>query len=201
MSILPTIIDSPRLRLRPWSVEEVDGWDGVMAANREFLSRWMVWALDEPSPLPIVRDRFTMFGEQFAAGQDWLYLIESRDGTIDLGERPKPNLLGGIGAHPRNGDERGAWSADRGVPETIEIGYWLRQEATGHGFCTEAVTALIDALRTLGVARIEIRTHPENHPSRAIPRRLGCTLERIIPDAIQMPGGGTGPAEVWVVPA
>jgi len=198
-SILPQAIESPRLRLRPWSVERVDGWADVMAANRTFLSRWMVWALDEPSPPVVARDRFTMFAERFAAGQEWLYAIESRDGASDLGDVPQPKLLGGIGAHPRDGSERTEWSADRGVPETVEVGYWLREEATGRGICTEAVTALIAALRTLGVARIEIRTHPENRPSRAIPRRLGCVLERVIPDAIQMPGGGTGPAEVWVV--
>lgn len=58
------------------------------------------------------------------------------------------------------------------------IGYWLAQEAEGHGLMTAAVKALLrHGFRALGLNRIEIRAGVRNHRSRAIPRRLGFRHE------------------------
>ncbi len=58
-----------------------------------------------------------------------------------------------------------------------EIGYWIRKEFEGKGHMTEAVSALMQELFSLGINRIEIRCDPENERSKKIPQRLGMKQE------------------------
>ena len=60
----------------------------------------------------------------------------------------------------------------------VEIGYWLAREFQGSGIMTEATRAVTDhALVELELNRVEIRCATENFKSKAIPKRLGFTLE------------------------
>jgi ribosomal-protein-serine acetyltransferase len=64
------------------------------------------------------------------------------------------------------------------------LGYWLAEGHQGRGYMTRACTAYVDhAFGALGLNRVEIRAAAENHRSRAIPERLGFTLEGTIRDA------------------
>lgn len=64
------------------------------------------------------------------------------------------------------------------------IGYWLAAEFQGQGLMTRATRACTDhALTELGLHRVEIRCATGNARSRAIPERLGYTLEGISRDA------------------
>ena len=59
-----------------------------------------------------------------------------------------------------------------------EIGYWLGAEYGGQGIVTKACRHLCGYLFTeLNLNRIEIRCSETNAKSRAIPERLGFTLE------------------------
>ena len=70
-----------------------------------------------------------------------------------------------------------------------EIGYWLRDDATGRGFVTAAAGALTDAGVALdGIERVEIHCDEANVRSAAVPRRLGYRLDRIEPESITAPG-------------
>jgi len=61
-----------------------------------------------------------------------------------------------------------------------EIGYWLSDNCQGRGIMTKACKALMRyGYEQLGLNRITIRCGRENHRSRAIPKRLGMTLEGI----------------------
>ncbi len=59
-----------------------------------------------------------------------------------------------------------------------EIGYWLGQEFVGKGLMTRSVKALLAfAFEELELYRVQIKVHPDNIKSRAIPERLGFSLE------------------------
>ena len=60
------------------------------------------------------------------------------------------------------------------------LGYWLDASHAGKGIMTRSCRAVIaHAFTTLGLHRVVIRCATENHRSRAIPERLGFTLEGI----------------------
>lgn len=66
------------------------------------------------------------------------------------------------------------------VPK-FEIGYWIDTRFSGQGYMTEAVQGITDfAVRELNARRIEIRCDSLNTKSRAIPERLGFTLDCIL---------------------
>lgn len=85
-------------------------------------------------------------------------------------------------------------------PGALEIGYWLRTEATGRGImsrCAEKVSAL--ALALPGIERVEIRCDAANVRSSAIPRRLGYRMVREVSTEPGAPGE-CGVEQHWVTP-
>jgi RimJ/RimL family protein N-acetyltransferase len=63
----------------------------------------------------------------------------------------------------------------------FEIGYWIDSRFSGKGYMTEAVKGISDfAFRELKARRVEIRCDVKNQKSRAIPERLGFSLEGIL---------------------
>lgn len=78
----------------------------------------------------------------------------------------------------------GQWAGSMGYhaikvsDKKAAIGYWLGEEFTGKGVMTECVKALVKyGFEELGLNRIEIECSTLNEKSRAIPKRLGFTLE------------------------
>ncbi|HAQ08416.1 MAG TPA: GNAT family N-acetyltransferase, partial [Bacillus bacterium] len=66
------------------------------------------------------------------------------------------------------------------VPK-FEIGYWIDTRHSGNGFMTEAAEGVSAfAFRELRARRVEIRVDFSNVKSRAVPERLGFTLEGIL---------------------
>ncbi|HEU4356166.1 MAG TPA: GNAT family protein [Actinomycetota bacterium] len=59
-----------------------------------------------------------------------------------------------------------------------EVGYWLSEESQGRGIVSRATRALVlFSFVELGLNRVVITCAAENARSRAIPERLGFTLE------------------------
>jgi RimJ/RimL family protein N-acetyltransferase len=79
------------------------------------------------------------------------------------------------------------------------IGWWLRASATGRGYATEAVRALVEMGFDSGVERIEAHTDPDNAASRALAERAGFVLEQILADAYDRPDGVKRPECVYVL--
>jgi RimJ/RimL family protein N-acetyltransferase len=82
----------------------------------------------------------------------------------------------------------------------LELGYWLRTDATGKGLATEAAAALTQAAFTeLRPGRIEIRCDPKNLHSARIPKRLGFRLEKILNADTLTPAGEPRDTMVWAM--
>lgn len=69
---------------------------------------------------------------------------------------------------------------DWDVPK-FEIGYWIDSRFSGQGYMTEAVEGITNfAFNQLNARRVEIRCDEKNMKSRAIPEKLGYSLEGIL---------------------
>jgi ribosomal-protein-serine acetyltransferase len=130
----------------------------VTAANREHLREWLPW-------VDVVR----------AVG-DTLSYIDVTIGHREGGRGPTFAILCGgaitgvIGFRP----------VDR-VNNVGEIGYWLAAGAQGRGVMTRCCRFLVRyAFLTLDLNRVEIAAAIDNVRSRAIPERLGFTLEGVL---------------------
>ena len=88
---------------------------------------------------------------------------------------------------------------------TVEAGYWLRADSTGHGYATEATACLSRlAFTELGAGHVAICHDPTNEASGGVPRRLGFRRLGVVSDAV-LPGvqaadGSVRPATmVWAL--
>jgi RimJ/RimL family protein N-acetyltransferase len=139
--------------LEPWHADELAGFFQRSGGD---LYEWLPWEHFESA------ERTTKFLTSLAEGRAadkgriyglWL-------GGVLVGGTMFPNI-----------------SADAGI---AELGVFLAKEARGQGIVTLTVEAMIDwAFVERGFRRLEWRCTPTNEPSRAIPRRLGFTLEGI----------------------
>jgi RimJ/RimL family protein N-acetyltransferase len=65
------------------------------------------------------------------------------------------------------------------VPEEIELGYRLRQDAWGRGYATEGSMALVNrGFEELGVPVVVAVAMPENRASIHVMEKIGMTFER-----------------------
>ncbi len=172
-------IRSARLLLRCWRAEDAVPLKEALDASLPELQEWVPWAMHEPSSLEALEARLSDMRNNFMSGEDWPFAI------FDATES---RLLGGAGLHPRG-------SADH-----LEIGYWLRTDATGNGFALEAARALCDAaFVNTTVDRLEIHCDAENRRSAAVATRLGFQLTRTILEDVVTARGDRRNTLVWTM--
>jgi RimJ/RimL family protein N-acetyltransferase len=86
------------------------------------------------------------------------------------------------------------WTRGRG-----ELGYWVRVSAMGHGYATEAVTALTDlALTQLGLQQLQARVAEGNTASEHLLMRLGFVEEPKLRSEGRLPDGRPGAVRTYV---
>ncbi len=148
----------PGLELRLLDLHDAPALFAMIEANRGYLRTWLPW-VDANSEVTHSEEFIMMSRRQFA----------DREG-LPLGIFLDGAVVGTIGCNSFD------WGAD-----SAEIGYWLSQDATGRGIVTKCCRVLIDHLiNTLGINRVVIRAATNNVTSRAIPERLGFTLEGVM---------------------
>jgi len=132
------------------------------------LRPWMPWAQDAPT-VPGMTQVLTDGEAGFDTDEEWQFV---------LGEPGSDLVLGAIGLHRR------------GPPDTVEIGYWIRTDATRRGLATAASRALTAAAfaHLPFVTTVEIRMDTGNVRSAAVPPRLGFSFDRQVDQAIDAPG-------------
>jgi RimJ/RimL family protein N-acetyltransferase len=148
----------------------------AVGESLEHLKPWMPWADEQSADETFQRERLTKL--QFAAERD-------EEWSFGLFQGSDPALLGSFGLMTRRG------------PGTIEIGYWVHVDATGHGHATSATRALTDeAIGLPGIKRVLIYCDKANTRSAAIPERLGYTLVATEKRAPEAPGE-SGEMLIW----
>jgi RimJ/RimL family protein N-acetyltransferase len=158
-------IETERLVVRRYEPGDAAPMKDAIDSSLEHLRAWMPWAEAEPQTLDEKTALVETFRALWAAGESFTYGIFSAD---------ESRILGGTGLHPRIG------------PGGLEIGYWVRADATRQGIVTESTAALTRVgFEICRADRIEIRIDPENTASFGVPRKLGyaeeATLRRRLP--------------------
>lgn len=123
--------------------------------NRQHLRTWLPWVDEIVSPQ-----------QYYAIIPQWLKEYANHT-SLQTGIRYKGELVGCIELH----------GLDFHNYQT-SMGYFLAKKAEGNGIISRSAKALIDySFFTLQLNRVEIRAGEKNTRSRAVPERLGFTLE------------------------
>jgi RimJ/RimL family protein N-acetyltransferase len=156
----PYRIETERLVMRCYDPRDAPLLKEAIDSSLDHLRPWMPWARHEPQPLEQKMELLRAFRGRFDAGTDFAYGVFEPD---------ESRQLGGAGLHPRGGQG------------SLEIGYWIRADATGRGLATE-VTAVLTRVgfEKCGLVRVDIQVDPVNERSARIPRKLGFVEEGLL---------------------
>ncbi|WP_277809717.1 GNAT family N-acetyltransferase [Chromohalobacter canadensis] len=149
---------SEAIELQLLDKKHVDELFRLVDTNREHLREWLPWIDANTSPTDT--ESFVNSAiSQRKAGKGPQYAVFH-----------EATMCGVCGFHPFD------------VTNKIGgIGYWLSQAYTGKGIMTSSVKALIaTGFQEYGWNRIEVACATGNGSSRAIPGRLGFTLEGVL---------------------
>lgn len=148
------------IELRAYVPEDAEASFAAIDASRDYIGEWLAWAEGSRAPSDTA-DFITRTLEGYETG-DVLNLAIVVDGTI----------VGGTGFNRIEEQYR-----------VGEIGYWLGEAHGGRGVMTRSAAALTSfGFEMLGMHRIEIRADALNVRSRAVPERIGYTLEATLRD-------------------
>jgi ribosomal-protein-serine acetyltransferase len=156
---MPRFDLSDDCQLRVLEESDADELYGVVERNRAYLAEWLPWPAEQTleGTLDFIRK---------TRGQ-----LDQNDGfqTAMVVDGRIVGSVGFVGIR---------WEA-----RATGIGYWLAEEQQGRGLMTRAVGALTDhAFDELDLNRVEIQVASDNRRSRAIPERLGFTVEGVLRD-------------------
>lgn len=190
---VPAEIHTRRLVLRRQHPDDARLIKDAVDTSLAHLQASVAWALAAPTPLPVLAARLAASAAAFDAGEAWAFSVLGVAKTRVLGggalERAEEALVALLGR------------------DTVEAGYWLRADATGHGYATEATACLTRlAFTQLGALRVAVCHDPSNVASEGVPRRLGFRCIGTVGDAA-LPGrqaadGSVRPATtVWALDA
>jgi ribosomal-protein-serine acetyltransferase len=143
------------IQLRP---KDAEAAFALVNANREYLREWLPWVDTTKS----VEDELAFIENG--------NLQAAKTKAFNFGIWHNKKLVGAISFHDLK--ER---------DQHISLGYWLSEDATGHGIMTECVKKMIEySFRELHVNKVVIRTAVQNKKSRAVIERLGLRLDGVL---------------------
>jgi RimJ/RimL family protein N-acetyltransferase len=188
---LPSEARTARLVLRRQHPADARLIEDAVDASLAHLRASVAWAQGAPTPLSVLAAHLAASAAAFDASEAWAFSILDPTETRVLGgvalERAEESLIALVGR------------------DAVETGYWLRADATGNGYATEAtgcLTAL--AFDRLGARCVVICHDPTNTASEGVPRRLGFRCIGMVTDDV-LPGrqaadGSIRPTtKVWVL--
>jgi len=152
-------LETERLLLVP--VDVADAHEIWLAVNgsRATLQRYLPWVPFQTDPQASMR-----FAE--ACASDW---DQQRALRFVIRERVHRSFAGVVGLE-----------ACVHLHRSCELGYWLRNEATGRGLMVEAARACVSfAFERLGCHRVRVAAATDNHRSLKVIHSLGFKFEGI----------------------
>jgi RimJ/RimL family protein N-acetyltransferase len=153
---LPSQLAGERVLARQYRDDDAAALHTTIEASRDHLRRWLP-GFDRQSSLDDIRESIRRSQTQWALRESFSMGLFLLDGT----------LIGDLRLRPTN------WQ----IP-AFDIAYWLRPDATGHGYAAEAVRLLTSfAFERLGAQRVAISCDPANTRSASVAQRLGYLLE------------------------
>lgn len=162
--------------LRWLHVGDAEAVAHAVGDSLDHLRPWMPWADAQSADPAFQRGRLRAQPERRGRDEEWQYGLFHTAGD---------EFLGAFGLMTRRG------------PRTLEIGYWLRVDVGGRGLATGATRALTaSGLAIEGIDQMIVVCDEANARSRAIPRRLGYTLDRVEARTPEAPGE-TGRMQFW----
>ena len=181
----PVLLDIPseligeRIVLRAYRDDDAaDLWHAV-DASREHLKRWMPW-VNEHNSLAFSRDYVRRTQAKWIAREDL---------PMGVWRKVDDQFLGATGVH----------RIDWAIP-AMEIGYWLRADAQGHGYMTESVKLITGfAFRHLLAERVTIVCDSKNLRSAGVPPRAGFAHEATMRNERRDTGGNLGDTELFAM--
>jgi [ribosomal protein S5]-alanine N-acetyltransferase len=162
-------IKSERLVLRPAVASDYPQWKAVRQRSFSYLKPFEPAWPDGCLTRDFFDRRVKRLANDWENDRTYAYLILLHDGT----------LVGGININ----------NVCRGAANYGSLGYWLDEQAQGHGYMTEAANAILNhAFKNLHFSRMNAATLPHNHKSRAMLRRLNFAEEGFAKNYIQIDG-------------
>jgi len=152
-------LQTGRLLLTP--VETADAHDlwYAVESSRSDLERWLPWV-----PFNVDPDASYRYAD--ASAQDW---DMGRACRLAVRDRETRRFLGIV-----------SLESMAHLHQSTDLGYWLRTDATGVGYMTEAAREAVRwAFRDMRAHRVRVAAATDNHPSLAVIRRLGFQFEGV----------------------
>ena len=169
----PERIETKRLVLRKPRIEDADEVFARYASDPE-VSRYLAWRLHQ-SP-DITRSFLEYSDAEWARWPAGPYLVELRDNG---------RLLGGTGF---------AFE----TPYRASTGYVLAKDAWGQGYASEAVAAIVDVARAIGLVRLYALCHVDHDRSVRVLERTGFQREGTLRQYLEFPNLAPGkPSDVF----
>ena len=159
-------IETPRLVIRPYRLDEARRVNSIINATRDTLLPWMPWARSQHAEVAGTAKYIAEHLLAQNAGPTFASI------GVGIFERGSGEFLGGTGVHDVRTDTA-----------SCETGYWIRGDWCGQGYATEACRHVISwafldqSAGGLGLRRVRIYCSAANAASRRIPEKLGLRQE------------------------
>lgn len=84
--IVPPEIETERLVLRPWRVDDAQALHPILETNWDHLGPWIPARVATPASIPILVEGLSGFAREFEGEREWRYALLRRADSTLLGE-------------------------------------------------------------------------------------------------------------------
>lgn len=182
---LPSELRGERVRVRPLRRGDGVALFRAVDRSRAHLSRFLPW-VDRHKTWEDSEVYVRKAIAWWTLREDLPLVVETLSADGDLGAN---EIIGASGLH------RIDWTL-----RAFEVGYWVRVDATGKGFISEAVKLVVAlAFERLAARRVEIRCEVDNLRSANVAQRLGFDEEARLPRQVRVSDGSETESRVFAL--